>query len=147
VSWLLYCSYRHKNSHEFYWLFLFQYFPYNWASRIFYLLNIFNVHFNIKIYKNWKHQYYLAWHIKMKLCYIHMKNNEVRAYGYFFFSFFIFCSFIHMCIHCLGHFSTLYPSPTLQPQPPQFQAGSFLSLSLILLKKDISIIRNTRRFC
>jgi hypothetical protein len=37
-------------------------------------------------------------------------------------------SFIHMCIHCLGHFSTLPLSPT------QFQAGPVLPLSLILLK-------------
>jgi hypothetical protein len=38
-------------------------------------------------------------------------------------------SFIHMCIHCLGNFSTLSPSPH------QFQAGPVLPLSLILLKK------------
>jgi hypothetical protein len=30
---------------------------------------------------------------------------------------FIFYSFIHMCIHCLGHFFTLPPSPTLPPLP------------------------------
>jgi hypothetical protein len=26
-------------------------------------------------------------------------------------------SFIHMCIHCMGHFSTLPPSPILNPFP------------------------------
>jgi hypothetical protein len=26
---------------------------------------------------------------------------------------FVFNSFIHMCIHCLGHFSTMPPTPTL----------------------------------
>jgi hypothetical protein len=43
-------------------------------------------------------------------------------------------SFIHMCVHCLGHFSPLSPSP--QPLPsPNFQIGHVLPLSLILLKK------------
>jgi hypothetical protein len=45
----------------------------------------------------------------------------------------IFFSFIHMCIHCLGHFSTLPPLPYIPP--PQFQADPVLPLSLILLKK------------
>jgi hypothetical protein len=46
-----------------------------------------------------------------------------------------FYSFIHMCIHCLGHFSPL-PPPSLSPSfPPQFQAGPVLPLSLVLLKK------------
>jgi hypothetical protein len=35
----------------------------------------------------------------------------------------------------LGHFSTLPPSLTLPPSPPQFQAGPVLPLWLILLKK------------
>jgi hypothetical protein len=39
--------------------------------------------------------------------------------------------FVYMCIHCLGHFSTL----PLSPHPTQFQAGPVLPLSLILLKK------------
>jgi hypothetical protein len=48
---------------------------------------------------------------------------------------FFYYSFIHMCIHCLGHFSPLPSSPTLSPFPPQFQAGPVLPLSLVLLKK------------
>jgi hypothetical protein len=46
-----------------------------------------------------------------------------------------FSTFIHMCIHCLGHFSTLPPSSPFSPFPPQFQADPVLPLSLILLKK------------
>jgi hypothetical protein len=46
-------------------------------------------------------------------------------------------SFIHMCIHCLGHFCLLPSSATVSPlsPPPQFQAGPVLPFSLILLKK------------
>jgi hypothetical protein len=45
-------------------------------------------------------------------------------------------SFIHMCIHCLGHFSTLPPTPSHSPLiPPCFQAEFVLLLSLILLKR------------
>jgi hypothetical protein len=29
-----------------------------------------------------------------------------------------FYSFIHMCIHCLGHFTLLPPTPTLPSLPP-----------------------------
>jgi hypothetical protein len=49
-----------------------------------------------------------------------------------FYLFTFYYSFIHMCIHCLGHFSPTPPSP---PFPPQFQAGPVLLLSLVLLKK------------
>jgi hypothetical protein len=49
--------------------------------------------------------------------------------------YFIFYSFTHMCIHCLGHFSTLPPPPPSPSFPPQFQAGPVLPLLLILLKK------------
>jgi hypothetical protein len=45
-------------------------------------------------------------------------------------------SFIHMCIHCLGHFSPMVPTPTISfPSPPCFQAETVLPLSLILLKR------------
>jgi hypothetical protein len=37
-------------------------------------------------------------------------------------------SFMHMCIHCLGHFSTLPPIPSLSPPLPS------LPFSLILVK-------------
>jgi hypothetical protein len=46
--------------------------------------------------------------------------------------FFCCCSFIYMCIHCVGNFSTLPPT---QFPPTQLQAGPILPLSLILLKK------------
>jgi hypothetical protein len=69
----------------------------------------------------------------------------------YFFLYFLY-SFIHMCVHCLGHFS---PPPALSPFPPPclppphpvslphpfchspscFQAEPVLSLSLILLKR------------
>jgi hypothetical protein len=44
-------------------------------------------------------------------------------------------SFIHMCKHCLGHFSLLLPgSPgSFPPSPSHFQAEPVLPLSLILL--------------
>jgi hypothetical protein len=62
----------------------------------------------------------------------------------FFLSF--FCSFIHMCIYCLGHLSTLPPSPPFPPPPTQFQAGPILPLSLILLKKRHKHNKEDRAF-
>jgi hypothetical protein len=63
----------------------------------------------------------------------HIFHELICAVKHIFFfseSFYLFIfSFIHMCIHCLGHFSTLPHSP------PQFQAGPVLPLSLILLKE------------
>jgi hypothetical protein len=53
---------------------------------------------------------------------------------FFFFSY----SFMHMCIHCLGHFSSSAPTPCplhLAPTSLPFQAESVLPLSLILLKR------------
>jgi hypothetical protein len=52
-------------------------------------------------------------------------NHNTRLVSSFF-----FYSLIHMCTHCLGHFS--HP---LSPTPPHFQAESVLPLSLILLKR------------
>jgi hypothetical protein len=40
--------------------------------------------------------------IKLSFCCVHIQ-------------FFFYYSFIHMCVHCLGHFSPLPPSPTLSP--------------------------------
>jgi hypothetical protein len=54
-------------------------------------------------------------------------------YGNGFFK--IFYSFIHVCIHCLGDFSSLLPAPSLSPTPPRFQAEPVLPLSRILLKR------------
>jgi hypothetical protein len=45
-----------------------------------------------------------------------------------------FYSFIHMCIHCLGHFSLLPPPPSSFPLFPPFQAEPVLSFSPVLLK-------------
>jgi hypothetical protein len=51
----------------------------------------------------------LSFHnLKNKLCF-----PTFEAFAILFF--FCLFSFIHMCIHCLGHFSTLPPSSTLHP--------------------------------
>jgi hypothetical protein len=50
---------------------------------------------------------------------------------------FIFSSFIHMCIQCLGD---LFPRPPLPPSlpsnPPSYKAETILPLSPILLKRE-----------
>jgi hypothetical protein len=40
------------------------------------------------------------------------------------FYFIFYYSFIHMCIHCLDHFSPLFPSPTLSPSSPSVPGRS-----------------------
>jgi hypothetical protein len=52
----------------------------------------------------------------------------------FYFIYFFVCSFIHMCIYCLGHFSPFPPYPTLPPPLPQFQAGLVLPLCLMVFQ-------------
>jgi hypothetical protein len=47
----------------------------------------------------------------------------------------IFYSFIHMCIHCLGHFSLLPLPPPFPLHNLHFLAEPVLPLSLILLKR------------
>jgi hypothetical protein len=65
-----------------------------------------------------------------------------------FFSFFLFyCSFIHMCIHCLGHFSPLPPTSTLSPQTPvASRYNLFCPYVEFGWREDISI-RKTKCFC
>jgi hypothetical protein len=55
-------------------------------------------------------------------------------------------SFIHMCIHFLGHFSLLPPSPTLFPSATHFQAEPVLPLSLILLKRRHELNKEDKAF-
>jgi hypothetical protein len=64
-----------------------------------------------------------------------LPSTFFKGHFIYFFHFLNYYSFIHMCIHCLGHFSSLSPLPPSSPFPPQFQAGSVLPLSLVLLKK------------
>jgi hypothetical protein len=45
---------------------------------------------------------------------------------FFFFCCFVLYSLIHMCIHCLGHFCPLSPTPLSPPTPHCFQAESVL---------------------
>jgi hypothetical protein len=47
----------------------------------------------------------------------------------------IFYSFIHMCIHCLGHFSFLPPNPILCPPPPSLPGRTCSSLISNFLKR------------
>jgi hypothetical protein len=66
--------------------------------------------------------------------YVIQTNKLIKKLHLFYFIFFY--SFIHMCIHCLGHFSPLPPVPTPSTQPPHhFQPEPVLPLSLILLKR------------
>jgi hypothetical protein len=48
-------------------------------------------------------------------------------YGNGFFK--IFYSFIHVCIHCLGDFSSLLPAPSLSPPPPMLPGRTCSALS------------------
>jgi hypothetical protein len=66
------------------------------------------------------------------------KQNIMDSELLFFYFWFIY-SFIHMCIHCLGHLSPT-PNPVVfPPTSPCFQAELVLpSSSPILLRDDIS---------
>jgi hypothetical protein len=50
----------------------------------------------------------------------------------------IFYSFIHMYIHCLGHFSPMLPAPSLSPHPPHFRQNLFCPLLQFCWREDIS---------
>jgi hypothetical protein len=43
--------------------------------------------------------------------------------------YYIFYSFIHMCIHCLGHFFPLFPAPFHSPHPLQLPGRTCSALS------------------
>jgi hypothetical protein len=56
-------------------------------------------------------------------------------------------SFIHLCIHCLGNFSPLPPSPTLfPPSPPHFQAEPVLPYLYFCQREDISNNKKDKAF-
>jgi hypothetical protein len=63
--------------------------------------------------------------------------------GYIFF-FLIIYSFLHTCIHCLGHLSPLHPTPSFSP-PPSALLGRNCSalLSNFVEEKTWAIIRKT----
>jgi hypothetical protein len=46
-----------------------------------------------------------------------MKHPVQLSYIFLIFYYFLF---IHMCLHCLGHFSPLPPTLSLFPLPPSF---------------------------
>jgi hypothetical protein len=58
-----------------------------------------------------------------------IRKGEITLFFYF------LNSFIHMCIHCLGHFSLCPQPPPSLSLPSPFQAEHVLPLYLILLKR------------
>jgi hypothetical protein len=77
----------------------------------------------------------LVFHFPTTFMFFFSDFTYERKHEILIFLFSFFFPFIHMCIHCLGHFSTMPPSSPLSPSPALFQAGPLLPLSLILLKK------------
>jgi hypothetical protein len=51
-------------------------------------------------------------------------EDKVEEIFYFLFIYFYYYSFIHMCIHCLGHFFPLSPFPTPSPVTPSVPGRS-----------------------
>jgi hypothetical protein len=67
---------------------------------------------------SWPEQDMFPGRILPHCCYVLLSSLTCPHLFFFkkkFLSLFFFWSFIHMCIHCLGHFSTLPHSPTLLP--------------------------------
>jgi hypothetical protein len=55
---------------------------------------------------------------------VDLSQWEILYYYYYYY----YYSFIHMCIHCLGHFSPLPPSPTLSPPTPSLPGRTCCAL-------------------
>jgi hypothetical protein len=72
------------------------------------------------------------WHSSRSWTYSHKFSHLTKLVLFYFYFYY---SFIHMCIHCLGHITPLPPSPILSPSTSHFQAEPVLPLSQILLKK------------
>jgi hypothetical protein len=53
-------------------------------------------------------------------------------YSPFFCFFFFFSIHIHVCIHCLGHFSPLLPVPSLSLPPPLASRQNLLKMASVL---------------
>jgi hypothetical protein len=79
----------------------------------------------------------------------YLKNFFIFCQASFFLKFFLpsfatplsflafwFFSFIHMCIQCLGHFSSLPPASSFPSPPYSLASRQKLFLSLILLKRE-----------
>jgi hypothetical protein len=60
--------------------------------------------------------------------------------------FYYYYLFIHMCVHCLGHFSPLPHSPPSLSLSPHFQPETFLPLSLILLNRRLKHNKEDKAF-
>jgi hypothetical protein len=88
----------------------------------------YNEHFTGYIAFHFKH-WQTSCSVRNVLCPFHVKVNVFCPQFYF------LNSFIHMCIHCLGHFSPATPCPLpLPPTSPRFQVEPVLPFSPILLK-------------
>jgi hypothetical protein len=54
-------------------------------------------------------------------------------------------SFIHMCIHCLGHFSPLLPAPSLSPQHPSLLGRTCPALFSNFVEEKREDISNNKK--